>query len=114
MIRRLCIVLALASCTHAPSPPAPIPTPRKPPAAIVVPHTDSTGLRASYDAADARLQAYRSLTPCAPSGPILCFDAGKETAAVQAGHKAKAALGGSKARKRVAAFHQAARRLPMP
>lgn len=113
----LLVLTALTRC----APSEPLPVPPIPPRVVVTPSEPAGPLRSQYDAADARLKVYKALPPCAPSGPILCFDAGKEQGAALAGRDADRALrgplrgkAGLRAKRRLAAFRRAAHRLPMP
>jgi hypothetical protein len=111
--------VALFGCAGELLPVPPIPP--NPPIVAPLATVHPGALHTEYDAADARLREYKALPACAASGPILCFDAGKEQGAVLAGQEADTALRGSlhgkaglRAKRRTAAFRRAAHRLPMP
>jgi hypothetical protein len=106
----------LTGCAPEPLPEPPVPP--IPPRAALPPRQEHR-LDALYEAAAARVTAYRALPVCAASGPLACCDPVKVRDASRLARAARIALGRARrgtvpgwlARTRVAAFEAAALRL---
>lgn len=115
--RSLLFAVALFGCS---APEASLPVPPIPPPVPPVTAQRVSRLQTSYDAAHARLQAYRSLPPCLPSGPVECRDAAKEQQARIAEIEASRAIEAVRrtrhlrrtAREKIDEFGAAASKLP--
>jgi hypothetical protein len=123
--RLLPLLFLAVSCAAPPPPPPPPPPPAPvevaPPKPVVLPPIGVfTVLRHTFDDAFARLQAYRELPRCVPSGPVACSDPVVESQAVNAEQRARQALHTleqmqatlREAKARVAAFQASVATLP--